>query len=323
MMESTSRNCPFASIIIPTYNVERCLERAVRSALDQTFQDFEVIIIDDASVDGTVSLARKLAAEDKRIRVLPLASNGGPSTARNAGLDAAEGKWIVILDADDAFKPDRLAQLFAFCSQHQCDVIADDLVLFDQGIQSELGPCFQWHTPHLLDIDLLLQRDVYLRGQPLGWIKPVFRRSFLLEKNIRYPPQYRHAEDFYILASLLLSDAKFWLVPYTGYIYTLRTGTVSQEKSPYSASVPSMDNIADSCDEILARFDWKLNSAQRAGLHARKDRFRAGHHLDVARQHLKSGNPDHALKVLAYHPRAAILAAEQIFRKTCLRIKGK
>ena len=70
-MESTSRNCPFASIIIPTYNVERCLERAVRSALDQTFQDFEVIIIDDASVDGTVSLARKLAAEDKRIRVLP------------------------------------------------------------------------------------------------------------------------------------------------------------------------------------------------------------------------------------------------------------
>lgn len=104
------------SVIIPTYNREKTIERAVRSVLEQTYTDFELLVIDDGSTDGTESLIEKII--DERIRYIKLKENGGPSNARNAGVRLAEGEWVAFQDSDDFWYPDKLEKQLAYAETH-------------------------------------------------------------------------------------------------------------------------------------------------------------------------------------------------------------
>jgi glycosyltransferase involved in cell wall biosynthesis len=96
------------SIVMPAYNVVPYLDAAIGSVLDQTFTDFELLVIDDGSTDATLAVAKSWEARDPRVRVLEKA-NGGISSARNVGLRAATGAAIAILDSDDLWSPNYLA----------------------------------------------------------------------------------------------------------------------------------------------------------------------------------------------------------------------
>ena len=80
----------------------------------QDFEDWEILLIDDASTDGSPALARALAAADPRIQLLTLPENGGPAAARNAGIRAARGRYIAFVDADDLWRPQKLARQIGF-----------------------------------------------------------------------------------------------------------------------------------------------------------------------------------------------------------------
>lgn len=95
---------PKISVIIPTYNRAHCINDAVESVLSQSFQDFEVIVVDDGSTDGTAEVLRTYGDRLKVIRQ----SNGGVSTARNTGIRAARAEWIAFLDSDDTWEKDKL-----------------------------------------------------------------------------------------------------------------------------------------------------------------------------------------------------------------------
>lgn len=313
-MKPDPTDCPLFSVIIPTYNVQGCLRRAIDSVMLQSRQDFEILIIDDASRDGTVALATAMAASDGRIRVFPQEENHGPSVARNVGLNEARGAWIAVLDADDAFEPDRLDRLYTLAVQHAADVVADNLVLFDQGVERKLDVAFDWPAEHMLSMDALLEQDVYMRGSPLGWIKPLFKKPFLDAHGLRYPPQYRHAEDFYLLACLILSGARFWLTPDAGYIYTLRVGAISGKASPYSASVPNMDSIVASCDDLLRRFQGQLTPQQRRLIETRKTRFKAGQQLDEVMSRFRAGRYGRGAAALLTRSGARKLILERLAR---------
>jgi len=308
-------HAPRFSIVIPAFNVEGCLRRALDSVLAQSLQDFEVLVVDDASHDGTVALVRAMADADDRIRVFEQSHNQGPSAARNLGLASARGEWIAVLDADDAFEPDRLVRLLEFAQRRRADVVADDLVLYDQGADRRLGAAFGWDSEHRLTMENLLERDVYMRGYPLGWIKPVFRRAFIQEMGLTYPTQYRHAEDFFLLSSLLLEGAEFWLLPVPGYVYTLRIGAVSGKRSPFSSSAPDLNNIAASCDELIRAYREVLTPKELAGLRARKVRFEHGYHLHIAAAQARNGSPFKAANTLITHPGAARLLLERLSRR--------
>lgn len=107
-----------ASVVIPAYNAEATLERAVASVFEQEMPEVEIIIVDDVSSDGTMALAERLTASDPRIRLLRQAINGGPAAARNAGLRAARGDTICFLDADDAYLPGFLTTCLGVLSIH-------------------------------------------------------------------------------------------------------------------------------------------------------------------------------------------------------------
>lgn len=99
-------SAPDISIVIPVYNRSQTIARAVRSALDQTFLDCEIIVVDDGSVDDTVAVVERLGASN--VRILKQPRNGGAASARNAGIRAARGRWIAFLDSDDTWRPDKL-----------------------------------------------------------------------------------------------------------------------------------------------------------------------------------------------------------------------
>lgn len=104
---------PAVSVVIPAYNAAWCVRTAVDSVLAQSCRDFEVIVVDDGSTDDT---ARVLASYGERIRVVTK-PNGGLSSARNAGIDAARGTFVAFLDADDRWFPDKLARQLALMAQ--------------------------------------------------------------------------------------------------------------------------------------------------------------------------------------------------------------
>lgn len=96
---------PMFSVVIPFYNCERYIEAAVCSVTGQTFSDIEVILVDDASEDGSHGIAARLAADDRRVSLITLASNSGAAAARNEGIAHARGRYLMFLDADDVYEP--------------------------------------------------------------------------------------------------------------------------------------------------------------------------------------------------------------------------
>ncbi|MGA7577686.1 MAG: glycosyltransferase family 2 protein [Desulfobaccales bacterium] len=106
---------PGLSVIIPTYNRAALAPEAVASVLAQTWQDFEVLVVDDASTDGT---AAALAAFGSRIRLLRSSSRLGVAAARNLGICAARGQWLAFLDSDDLWRPEKLARQMAYLAAH-------------------------------------------------------------------------------------------------------------------------------------------------------------------------------------------------------------
>jgi glycosyltransferase involved in cell wall biosynthesis len=112
------------SVIVPAYNVERYLSRCVGSLLHQDHANIEVILVDDGSPDGSGELADRLAESDARVRVIHKA-NGGVSSARNAGIDAAGGDWVMFVDGDDWVEPDYVSYFLSLVCHGGCLVGMD------------------------------------------------------------------------------------------------------------------------------------------------------------------------------------------------------
>ena len=93
------------SVIIPVYNTEKYLDRCIRSVLNSTYKDFEVLLIDDGSVDGSLEICRTYCRLDRRVRFLTQ-KHGGVSEARNRGIQESRGEWLVFVDSDDFISED-------------------------------------------------------------------------------------------------------------------------------------------------------------------------------------------------------------------------
>jgi teichuronic acid biosynthesis glycosyltransferase TuaG len=102
------------SVVMPAHNSQDSLRESVQSVLAQTYQDWELIIVDDASRDGTLTQGRRFASDDPRIRVLPLEQNVGVAEARNRGITAAQGQYLAFLDSDDLWLPNKLETQIGF-----------------------------------------------------------------------------------------------------------------------------------------------------------------------------------------------------------------
>ena len=233
------------TVIVPAFNAQPTIVAAIKSVLAQTWGDYEVIVVDDCSTDGTVETVRSQFADDPRIKLLQMPVNGGPSAARNVGMGAATGDWIALLDADDAWRPDRLEMLGRHMSA--ADFVADNILAYDDHLKSVTGT-FYAHRYRSAGLTLsALFR--FSQNFDFGYLKPAMRRAFLETHGLKYLDDVRHGEDLLLYGSALCRGARFVLIEYAGYVYTTPIGMQSGAASAHSKTVSSGFKLADRvCD---------------------------------------------------------------------------
>lgn len=111
---------PLVSIIVPVYNAERFIEETIQTVLDQTYANWELILVDDKSTDGSIKLITPYLKKDKRIKLIKSKTNLHAAQTRNKGIDAAKGRFIAFLDADDLWASSKLKKQVAFMLEKDC-----------------------------------------------------------------------------------------------------------------------------------------------------------------------------------------------------------
>jgi len=244
------------AVIVAAYNAAATLDRALASALAQS-ETAEVCVVDDASSDDTAARAEAWAKRDARVRLLRQAQNAGPAAARNAAIAATAAPWIAILDADDYLLDGRFAALFAHAAE--ADFVADALIRVREG---EPAPApDEALRPEPIDFtDFVLGNLGALRGPlDMGFLKPIFRRSFVVEHGLRYRTDMRLGEDYEFYARALALGGRFLVGGPAGYISTERPGSLSKDHTE-----TDLRALRD-CDDGLARIR-SLSAAERRAL---------------------------------------------------------
>lgn len=220
---------PQISIIVPVYKAEKYIHRCIGSILRQTFSDFELILVDDGSPDGSGAICDDYAAKDRRVRVIHQ-ENKGASAARNAGLDAAAGDWIAFCDSDDMVAPKWLEHLVekavpgvrpvsAFCAN------AEDL-----GCEKPLAE---------IGTEVHPSRDFYLMGRYglTGYLWNTLFESVVIRANgLRLRTQQDKGDYNEDLLFCLQYQRYMTGIVYTGYadyLYDAREGSLSRSHSAY------------------------------------------------------------------------------------------
>ncbi len=236
------------SIVVAAWNAAPHIANALQSALDQTEGDFELLVVDDGSSDGTSGIVEAFAARDDRVRLLRMARNGGPARARNAAIEMSEGEWITILDADDRYHPRRLEIMLQAARTHDVDFIADNQVLAEVTTGRSLGVMFpDLRQPRLITPSEFIRRN--MPGQTkrkYGLLKPFMRRSFLDRHGLRYDEDARFASDFLLYFAGLIKGCRFLVMPDPLYWYSLTPGAITRTRT-----VAQMRYVADRVSTFL------------------------------------------------------------------------
>ena len=150
-------NAPMISVVVPMYKVERYIKLCVDSILKQTFQDFEIILVDDASPDNCVDICRKLYGGNDKVKLVRHEKNLGLGPARNTGMKQARGKYIYFVDSDDFILPNALEKFFSAAEKTDAQVV--HAAGWYELLQDELTPVRQEN--------LLLQWEPYSQERAL------------------------------------------------------------------------------------------------------------------------------------------------------------
>jgi glycosyltransferase involved in cell wall biosynthesis len=297
------------SVIVPVFNGREWIARSVRSALDQTSVSLEVIVVDDASRDGTREILSGLAAADPRVRLIRSGVRLGPAGARNLAMDTARGEWIAFLDADDRYYPQRLAQLLAAAAEHGVDLLGDNQrFVTEDGSRSGL----MWPElvrPQRFDAEGWVRSNVWSGPQEFGygWAKVLVRRSLVESPRLRMQAQLRMMEDFHFVLALLMRGHALLLIPEPLYEYTVRRPSLAHGGSHQDDIV----RVLDAGRELLRRLPpgglRSAMEAQQASVELRDVRQR------VLRR-LKACDMLGAARLLRQHPQATRLVADSLMQ---------
>lgn len=180
---------PRISVIVPVYNTEKYLHRCIDSILAQTYTDFELLLIDDGSTDSSGAICDEYALKDSRVRVFHKA-NGGVSSARNMGLDNAQGEWITFVDSDDWVKIDYFKLMIR---QSDADLIMSSFEITDST--SKWNNCIENNKYGIEQISLFLNKYILSTQFCVPWCK-LYKRNLIQENTeLRFNTGISLAED--------------------------------------------------------------------------------------------------------------------------------
>lgn len=250
-------NNPKISIVVPVYNTEKWLKRSLDSIINQSFTDFELILVDDGSKDSSPTICDSYAALDSRVKVIHKI-NGGVSSARNAGIEHATGEYITFADSDDEMLPGALAEMAKF---DEDVIISGILVLLQDEIRE--------HTPqnkvysrkedykHIINSHY---NDACLRGP---YAKSI-RRTILLDNHIRFDHNLHWGEDYLFNLQLISKADSIRLIPAMTYKYYMGIG------GSYKFSIDEFNYTSTIIENAISYFGncKQAIEANRKGLYA-------------------------------------------------------
>lgn len=231
------------SVIMPTYNSEKYVANAIESVLSQTYTDFELIIVDDGSTDLTLNICNSYVNQDSRIKVYRK-NNGGCCSARNYGLNQAQGDWISFCDNDDTFEPDLLQATFSY--------IADDVDVIKFNFRTFVD------SKEIQNRDYKFQRiksgaerydyDGVRKTNDAVW-NGVYRKQFLLNNRIEFDENMRFGgEDLNFSLQILNCSPAMVVMNSVYYNWYMRT--------EHSTSAKRNSNF---CDAMLKNAELEYN----------------------------------------------------------------
>lgn len=235
------------SVVIPTYNRRALIARAVRSALDQTLAPFEVIVVDDASADGSAEELLGLAAAHPEVRPIVLDRNVGGGGARNAGIDAARGDIVAFLDVDDEWQPDhlrRMSELLAGMAQP--GVVSARVAVLEEGHRREPG-----EAARALQFRGGAAVANYMLTHAMAFQTSTLVLPAALAKRVRFDARLRRHQDWDFVIRLAGSGASIVHARSTTVIYhaPVNQANVSRSRS----LMPSWRFLARHRPELSAR----------------------------------------------------------------------
>ncbi len=220
---------PKISIIVPIYNVEKYLEKCIQSILNQTFNDFELILVDDGSPDGCADICDKYQAVDTRVQVIHK-KNGGLSDARNAGLELARGDYIGFVDSDDFIAENMYELLYENIQNSHADIAICNYTRVDEQ-DNLIDKKDAYYIPdyRCYEQEEFVEEMVQEYG---GYFVVTVNKLYKKEifENLRFPIGKQH-EDEFLIHRIIGKCHKIVCIKEVLYFYLQREGSIMNKKS--------------------------------------------------------------------------------------------
>ena len=212
----------FLSFIVPVYNVEKYLEECLDSLLDQDIEksDYEIICVNDGSTDGSLAILREYEAKYANIRVIDK-KNGGVSSVRNAGIEAAKGDYVWMVDSDDLIAHYFLAHLREVARSSAPDIIDFGAYHFYDELTEEERKAYYAHSLPAL----AFANNVYIT-------RSLFKRQFLLHNHMRFDTELAYSEDSLFKCGCMMAGPRVAHEHLMGYLVRYRQGSTVSQASP-------------------------------------------------------------------------------------------
>ena len=252
------------SIIIPVHNLEKYIADCLESCLMQDIENYEIICVDDGSQDGSGAILDKYAAKyPETIRVVHK-SNGGVSSARNVGIEAARGDYIWFVDGDDCIKPNCLSYLLSIARSEKCEIMSVQDVMFDENLSLDEILTINAQDKNLDNIECIAFK--------------IFKSEIIKQNNILFDETITHGEDNIFIYEFMKHIKKHAVVTAVVYFYRRRMDSASRSKTVqnkkklyksqlyqamyYENEIKNFDNTGYfSIDDVIYRRDLFLKRA--------------------------------------------------------------
>lgn len=244
---------PRISVVMASYNRIDYIKESVESILSQSFKDFEFIIIDDCSTDGTRELLEKYATLDSRIKLIKNKSNKGLIYNLRLGMDMACGEYIARMDDDDISYPNRFEKQIEYMDKNKDIIVCGTFIELIGDVDNNEG----WVKHSSSDeIELLLNFF-----NPICHPSVIMRKDFLKQNNINFSYDALHAEEYDLWKQIIFKNGKIANLPEVLLKYRIHKKRISQDKSTSKIQNQTAKNVKT---EMLARF-FNKNDAQSIG----------------------------------------------------------
>lgn len=218
-------NRPFVSVVMPVYNAECYLEKSIMSVLNQTFNDFELILVNDCSKDNSAQICQKYAMSDQRVKFVDLAENVGAGRARNKGIEVATGIYLTFVDSDDEMATDLYEKVVSATENGKMDMVVwgvteryydtEGRLYSENKLFLENKKCTE--GKEVSKVVFLLEKKTILGYQ---WNK-FYKKSIVDKNNIRFEKAILY-EDYFFTMNVIDYVQSLSVIGYTGYYYNKR-----------------------------------------------------------------------------------------------------